>query len=218
MEILKGPGAFLNGMAPLGGVGGTINLVPKRAPNDPLNSITLGYHLQQSVRHRDRYRTAVRRQQRRWVSASTAPIPTAIRRCKIRHPNSVRAALAVDYTTERFRFSADLNYQKIHGDDPTRPVYFNSGFAIPQAPKNTASLGQPWYFADGQDTFGLVKAEVDVTDDVTLFASAGGRRNDFLGVYSFLTITDALGNASGRQYVQPTYSNPSPARWARVPS
>ncbi len=47
---------------------------------------------------------------------------------------------------------------------------------------------------------------MDVTDDVTVFASAGGRRNEFLGVYSFLTITNALGNASGRQYVQPTYS------------
>lgn len=31
VEVLKGPGALLSGMAPSGGVGGVINLVPKRA-------------------------------------------------------------------------------------------------------------------------------------------------------------------------------------------
>jgi iron complex outermembrane receptor protein len=205
VEILKGPSAFLNGMAPLGGVGGTINLVPKRAPIDPLASMTWGYisngqfggQVDVARRFGDNKEWGVR------VNGAYSDGDTPVQDQTSRLG---QAALAIDYHNDRVRFSADLNYQKLHSNNPTRPVYFGAGFPIPPAPKNTASLGQPWYFADGKDTFGQVSAEVDLTDDITVFGSAGGRRNDFFGVYSFLTLTDALGNASGRQYVQPTYA------------
>ncbi|WP_289624510.1 TonB-dependent receptor plug domain-containing protein, partial [Paracidovorax avenae] len=39
VEVLRGPGALLNGMAPAGSVGGSINLVPKRAGAEPLNRV-----------------------------------------------------------------------------------------------------------------------------------------------------------------------------------
>ncbi len=42
VEVLKGPNALLNGMAPGGNVGGTVNLVPKRADDKPLARLTLG--------------------------------------------------------------------------------------------------------------------------------------------------------------------------------
>lgn len=43
VEVLKGPGALLNGMAPNGGVGGVVNLVPKRAGEAPLTRLTSSY-------------------------------------------------------------------------------------------------------------------------------------------------------------------------------
>ena len=43
VEVLRGPNALLNGMAPYGSVGGSINLVPKRAGADPLNRFTVSY-------------------------------------------------------------------------------------------------------------------------------------------------------------------------------
>lgn len=43
VEVLKGPGALFSGMAPGGGVGGVINLVPKRAGDDPLSRVSVGY-------------------------------------------------------------------------------------------------------------------------------------------------------------------------------
>lgn len=43
VEVFKGASAFLNGATPGGsGVGGSINLLPKRAGNDPLNRVTVG--------------------------------------------------------------------------------------------------------------------------------------------------------------------------------
>src|SRR5690606_18130633 len=43
VEVLRGANAFLNGAAPGGsGLGGAVNVVPKRAPNEPLTQATLG--------------------------------------------------------------------------------------------------------------------------------------------------------------------------------
>ena len=42
VEVLRGASAFLNGATPGGGVGGAINLLPKRAPNEPLTRVTTG--------------------------------------------------------------------------------------------------------------------------------------------------------------------------------
>ncbi|MFP5341226.1 MAG: TonB-dependent receptor plug domain-containing protein, partial [Gammaproteobacteria bacterium] len=43
VEVLRGAATFLTGAAPFGGgAGGTINLLPKRAPNEPLSRVTLG--------------------------------------------------------------------------------------------------------------------------------------------------------------------------------
>jgi len=205
VEVLKGASAFLNGMAPLGGVGGMINLIPKRAPDDALTRLTVGYisnsqfgtHIDAARRFGDNKEWGVR------FNGAYRDGDTPVRN---QTSELGEAALAVDYRGERIRASMDINYQKVQAKDPTRPVYFNAGFPLPNPPSNTASLGQNWYFADGQDVYGLANVEADITEDTTVFASMGARRNDFLGVYSFLTITDALGNASGRQFVQPTYA------------
>lgn len=43
VEILKGPSSFLNGVPPIGGgIGGTINLIPKRATDQPVTRVTTG--------------------------------------------------------------------------------------------------------------------------------------------------------------------------------
>ena len=43
VEVQKGPSAMLNGMAPNGSLGGSINLVTKRANNEPLTQVTTKY-------------------------------------------------------------------------------------------------------------------------------------------------------------------------------
>ena len=44
VEVFRGANAFINGAAPGGsGVGGTINLVPKRAPDEGIRRLTVGY-------------------------------------------------------------------------------------------------------------------------------------------------------------------------------
>lgn len=43
VEVFRGANTFLNGAAPGGsGIGGAINILPKRAPNEPLTRLTVG--------------------------------------------------------------------------------------------------------------------------------------------------------------------------------
>jgi iron complex outermembrane receptor protein len=43
VEVIKGPGTLINGIAPSGSIGGSINLVTKRASDDPLTRLTTSY-------------------------------------------------------------------------------------------------------------------------------------------------------------------------------
>ena len=43
VEVLRGPSTLLSGVPPFGNIGGLINLIPKRALDEPLTRVTLGY-------------------------------------------------------------------------------------------------------------------------------------------------------------------------------
>jgi iron complex outermembrane receptor protein len=47
VEVLKGPSALLNGMPPAGAIGGSINLITKRAPDVPITQVTATYQSQE---------------------------------------------------------------------------------------------------------------------------------------------------------------------------
>lgn len=49
VEVLKGPGTLMRGMPPGGSVGGGINVVTKRADDEPLTRVTLGYASEANV-------------------------------------------------------------------------------------------------------------------------------------------------------------------------
>lgn len=205
VEVLKGPSALLNGMPPQGSVGGSINLVTKRAGNDPLNRVTLGYISNGQFGTKldiSRRFGAAKEFGVRFNGAYTngdAPVDG--------QKNELgEAALALDYRGERVRLSADLGYQKNHADNPARPIYVRPGFQVPGAPDASKNLGQDWYFADAKDTWGIVRAEVDVTDNTTAYATVGARKNDFLGLYNFSYLKNASGDFDANNYYQPTYN------------
>jgi iron complex outermembrane receptor protein len=207
VEILRGPSALLYGMAPSGAVGGTVNLVTKRATDTPITRLTtsywsdgqfgtaidvgrrLGDNNQFGIRFNAAYRdgdTAVDSQQQRVGFAS----------------------LGLDYRSDRVRISTDVGYQNMRSDNPTRPIYTdNPNFKIPHAPAGDLNLGQSWYYAKSEDTFGMVRGEVDLTDNLTAYAVAGGRHNDFLGLYNFIYLQNNAGDFRANQYYQPTYAD-----------
>lgn len=207
VEILKGPSALVNGMAPSGGVGGNINLVTKRATDEPITRLTtsyasdsqLGAHIDLGRRFGD---------DKEWGIRFNGAYRDGSTGVDDQSQRAGSASLGLDYRGERVRLSADVGYNDVNTDAPTRVVYTdNEKFQIPRAPKNTESLGQPWYSAKSRDTYALVQGEVDLNSNWTAYAAAGGRKNEFLGLYNFIYLQNDLGDFRANQYYQPTYSD-----------
>lgn len=110
VEVLKGPSALLNGAGALGSIGGMINLVPKRAGDDPLTQATLdhasnsqfGGHVDIGRRFGDNKEFGVRFNG--VYRDGDTPIDHQSRESRL-------VTLALDYRGERLRLSADLGYQ-----------------------------------------------------------------------------------------------------------
>ncbi|WDZ96230.1 TonB-dependent receptor [Herbaspirillum sp. WKF16] len=207
VEILKGPSALLNGMAPTGGVGGNINLVTKRATDKPITQFTASYYSDaQFGAHIDLGRRFG--EDNSWGIRFNGAYRDGRTGVNDQSQRASSATVGIDYRNDRLRVSADLGYHEMRTDAPTRIVYTdNANFRIPAAPDNKLSLGQPWYFAKSNDTFGMIQGEFDLVPDLTVYAAAGARNNEFLGLYNFVYLQNASGAFRANQYFQPTFSN-----------
>ncbi|WP_420887840.1 TonB-dependent receptor [Bradyrhizobium yuanmingense] len=195
IEIVKGPTALLYGMAPNSSVGGTINIVPKRAGDVDLTRVTtdyasntqLGTHLDVSRRFGENREFGIR------VNGSyhngDTPLDNQSREAHV-------GSAAFDYRGEKFRASLDFIDQEEKFDAPTRPFLVATGVAVPTAPVGRRNVTQSWEFAKVHDNSLLARAEYDVTDAVTVFANVGGGRTQVDRLFGTPTILNAAGNTT----------------------
>jgi len=195
IEIIKGPTALLYGMAPNSSVGGTINIVPKRASDVDLTRVTtdyasnsqLGTHVDVSRRFGENREFGIR------VNGSyhngDTPLDNQSREAHV-------GSAAFDYRGERFRASVDFIEQEEKFDAPTRPFLVATGVAVPTAPVGRRNVTQAWEWGKVHDNSLLGRAEYDVTDSVTVFADAGGGRTQVDRLFGTPTILNAAGNTS----------------------
>lgn len=173
VEVIKGPAALLYGMSPNSGVGGVVNIVPKRALSQDLTRVTTTYasdsqvggHVDLSRRFGEERQFGVRFNG--LLRQGNTPLDHQYSRTGI-------GALSLDYQGSRLRASLDLITQHEAVDAPTRPFLLASGIAMPEAPNGRRNVSQPWSWwkSDGQSA--LAHAEYDLTDRITLFADGGG--------------------------------------------
>lgn len=176
VEVLRGANSFVNGAAPGGsGVGGSINLVPKRAPVGGIKNATIGYDssnqfsgaVDVGTRFGDANEWGVR------VNGVLRDGEGAITDQK---QNLSVLSLGVDYASDNARFSADIGYQDNHIDAP-RPQITPLG-DIPEAPDANENFAQLWTFSDEQQLFGVVRGEYDLANNSSVWLGAGFRRGD----------------------------------------
>lgn len=193
VEVLSGASAFLNGAAPGGsGIGGAINIMPKRAPNEALTDITAGLssggqnYVAADVARRFADRAAGIR-----VNVARREGGTSVSDERVQLEV---AGIGFDFRGDRFRLSADIGYQN-HRLRATQPsVTIASGLDIPSAPKAARNLGQPWTFSNERDTFGTLRGEYDITSNVTAWAAAGTRNGNESASFANPTVTAANGD------------------------
>ena len=197
VEVLKGPSAMLNGMPPNGYIGGTINIVPKRAPDEPLTQATANYisagqvggHIDFARRFGPDKEVGVR---------FNGVFRAGQTELQYNSDQRALAVLGLDFRGERVRLSADLGYQNqyVIGTVP----YFDlaAGVPLPWAPNARSNpTAQPWGYNQRKDLFGVARAEVDLAENVTAYAALGAHDNRYLALFSnSTTITSVDGTAS----------------------
>lgn len=172
VEILRGPTSLLNGVPPQGGIGGTINLVPKRATDAPISRGELRYasdaqfggHVDVGRRFGPDKAFGVR------ANGAYRDGELGV------DDNAVRfgvATLGLDYGGPTLRASIDVggHEEKIRGINADRSVA--AGVVIPKAPSNRTNLNQSWEFQDSNHRFANGRIEFDVTDAFTIFGGGG---------------------------------------------
>jgi iron complex outermembrane receptor protein len=193
VEIFRGANSFVNGAAPGGGgIGGAVNLVPKRAPNHPLNQVTLGVEsggqaygaFDVARRFGDGDRAGVR------VNAVHRQGDTAVDR-ESRELNVLSVGL--DYRGAGYRLSADVGFQE-HALDNARPsVTVGAGLRVPSAPDASHNYAQPWTRSTERDTFGTLRGEVDLAPNAVAWAAFGARNGSEFNALTTTTTTDNVG-------------------------
>ncbi|MCQ2032008.1 TonB-dependent receptor [Stutzerimonas zhaodongensis] len=175
-EVFRGASAFLNGAAPGGtGLGGAINLLPKRAPNEPLTRMTVGSSSggQEMVaadlgrRFGEGDQFGVR------LNAAKRAGETGV---EDENQTLDMFVLGLDYQGDRLRLSADIGHQYHFIDEPRPSVTPNGG--LPSAPDADDNFAQSWTYSKEKQTFGTFRAEYDFAETVTGWLAAGVREGE----------------------------------------
>ena len=174
VEVLKGPGTLMNGIGPNGSVGGGINIVTKRAGDDPLTRLTatyenksqLGSQLDMGRRFGPNNEWGIR------VNGSYRNGRTAI------DDGSQRqgvGALALDYRGQKLRWSLDAYTQQERTDNFRPQIGFQSSVdELPSPPSGHRNF-YPGTRLEIEDATVATRLEYDITDKLMVYGAAGYR-------------------------------------------
>lgn len=201
VEVLLGPTALLSGGT--GRVGGTINLIPKRAFDEPLARLTTTYISTSQI----------------WTHADLGRRFGEGKEWGVRFNGAYRnggtpldkneievgvATLGLDYRGERLRASLDLMHSTQNVTAPTS--LFNAvapNIPVPRAPNNRRNSANPFEYNDSRYDMAAGRVEYDVLPNTTVYAAGGVSRynEDFLT--STYQVTSPTGLATNTLAIQP---------------
>jgi iron complex outermembrane receptor protein len=207
VEVFRGANSFLNGAAPGGGgIGGSINLLPKRAGNAPLTEVTVGVetggqgYVAADIGRRfgPEDRAGIR------VNVARRDGDTGVDK---EHRELNVASVGLDYQGRGFRLSADLGYQDNKLTAPRPAVTVGGDIALPAAPDSGSNWAQNWTHSNERDTFGTVRGEWDLGTDSVAWAAFGARSGDENNSLSEPTVTATSGTANAYRFDNTRHDN-----------
>lgn len=192
IEVFRGPSALLSGMAPSGAIGGTINLVPKRATDAPITQATARYASagqvggQVDFGRRFGPDNALGLRINAGYSGGNTPVDG-------QSDSLLGVTVGFDFRSERTRLDADFGYQNRNVIAPQGGTDLMPGLRVPAAPNGTLNHYQPWGFYATNDTYGDLRFEHDILSNLTGYVKVGGRRSNGSSLLDFPTIMNASG-------------------------
>ncbi|MBC9902760.1 TonB-dependent receptor [Achromobacter xylosoxidans] len=214
VEVLKGPTALLNGMSPRGSVGGGINVVPKRAGDDPLTRLTTTYQSDSRFggmvdigrRFGENQEFGFR------FNGSYRDGDTAVQN----QSNQLGVAVVgLDYRGERLRVSLDAGHQTNNIDAPgdSGVLIFGDSLPVPRPPDASKGYSPDWGYAKSRDNYGVLHAEYDLAPHLTVFGGVGYRRSNNRYLYADPIVVGSTGELLMRPYYWPSYEQNVSTVW-----
>lgn len=201
IEVLKGPAAMLYGMSPNSGIGGGINVVPKRAGAD-ITRVGVDYasRSQGGGRIDIARRFGEARQFGVRFNGSYRDGDTAIDK---QSREAGLGALALDYAGEHTTVTLDLIRQHESVDAPSRRPSLAAGLAVPDAPDGRRNITQSWEWYRNTEESALLRVQHEIAPRLAVFASYGAARSEVDRLFNTPTIL----NAAGDTRVTPSRAN-----------
>jgi iron complex outermembrane receptor protein len=194
-DILKGPSQLINGISPRGSVGGGINVVPKRATDKDITSLTgtwasgsqaggavdVGRRFGEDNKFGIRFNGVKQSGDTEWDHQSV---------------DREMAVLGLDFRGERLRLSTDIGHTERDTDAPQERVQVGANAKVPSANDVRHNYAQPWSKARTDDTFGTVNGEFDLSDSVMLYGGVGARKSNHDFLRHAVSVTNNAGDFS----------------------
>lgn len=174
IELLRGPGALINGIAPGGSIGGSINIVTARAGELPLTRLTstyisngnFGIAADIARRYGERNEWGIRFNglyRGGQASIDNGDLVSGL------------GALALDYRGERLRLFIDAIYQRDDTKNFRPQIAIQPTVTSIPSPPDARSNWFPGTTLQQQDTTIAARLEYDLTDALTAYAAIGYR-------------------------------------------
>ena len=199
VEVFRGANAFLNGAAPGGSsLGGTVNVLPKRAGAEPLTELTTGIQtggqLYGAVDLSRRFANdgfGVR------LNGVVRDGDTAVDGESL---SLGMVALGLDWRGEKLRLSADIGFQDLKRDATQPSITMGAGIPVLPAPSASKSVAQPWTYANDKNFFGVLRGEYDLSENWTAWAAIGGRDGEEDNSFANPTVTGLDGSTTTTRF------------------
>lgn len=212
VEVFKGPTAFLTGMPPEGSLGGSVNIVPKRAHDAPLTRIStsvdsdslLGVHADVGRRFGTDNQFGIR------VNGVHRSGDTAVQHERNRMQ---LASVALDWDSGNARLSADIYRQKERLDGANYFGVFGIADTVTRLPAprhGDHSLAPSWAYSINDSRVIVLRGEIDLTDDWTAYAAWGRNHGGYDALITMNDLLDDAGNLDSsaiRQRYKARYRN-----------
>ena len=209
VEVFRGPSALLSGIAPSGAVGGVINLVPKRAGDEPLTRLTASYSSKSQFglaadvgrRFGEENRLGIR------FNGSYSNGKTTIDDMKRLQRFG---SLGLDYRGRGWKVSLDAYVtDQNQADGSPAMVGFGTLGTVLKAPKASSNLFKGIYAE--QATKGVaVRGEYELNDQWSVYGALGASRYDWHGVSlngTRVIVVNTAGDYTGVTYGQAGYTH-----------
>lgn len=209
VEVLRGPNALLNGVPPFGSIGGTINMVPKRATDFGNTDLSLSFESDRN------FGTHIDVGRRFGPNGEFgARFNGVFRGGSVAIDDSSNkiglASLALDYRGERLRVTGDFYYANETYDASISSYRIRfTGAPLPDAPDSENNSLQPFSEAKYTTLRAIVGFEYDLLDSLTVNARYGVLRGteENIDLASATNIQNTQGDTTGFFFSRDTEFN-----------